>query len=172
MQETLDDLLFIDIRHWAKRLHYDSFTARWRCMGECIAWAPVTTTPDCVYVGGCPIRVTYTLCHLGGQRAWFQCPTCNSRRALLYLDGGLPSCRACLGLPYAVTLETDLARTVRRQTKLNDKLCKKMRWQKRIRLGRQWDACEAVVQQRLMQINTQIAAVEKELTLMKLGKTG
>jgi len=45
-----------------------------------------------------------------------------------------------------------------------------MRWQKRIRLGRQWDACETVIQQRLMQINTQIAAVEQELAELEAGK--
>ena len=49
------------------------------------------------WVLGRKITVTYTAQPLGGQRAWFLCPECDRRCAILYPL----SCRKCLGLHYA-----------------------------------------------------------------------
>ena len=53
------------------------------------------------------VPITWTACHLGGQRPWFICPVCSGGRycgrrvALLYCAGELFACRHCYGLVYA-----------------------------------------------------------------------
>jgi hypothetical protein len=49
-----------------------------------------------VYVGGHAVRIDRTPQHLGGSRAWFRCPACDRRCAILYPV----RCRKCLGLNY------------------------------------------------------------------------
>jgi hypothetical protein len=52
------------------------------------------------------VPITWTVCHLGGRRPWFCCTgytggrSCGRRVALLYLAGGLFTCRRCSGLAY------------------------------------------------------------------------
>lgn len=46
-----------------------------------------------------PVRITWTACHLGGQRPWFLCPCCGKRVAILYLKR-IFACRQCLRLNY------------------------------------------------------------------------
>lgn len=46
-----------------------------------------------------PIRVTWTPCHLGGERPWFLCPCCGRRVAKLY-SSTVFACRHCLRLNY------------------------------------------------------------------------
>ncbi len=47
-----------------------------------------------------PLAVTWTPCHLGGARPWFQCPCCGRRVAKLY-GGAVFACRHCRSLNYA-----------------------------------------------------------------------
>ncbi|XFB08130.1 hypothetical protein AAGT13_09390, partial [Azotobacter salinestris] len=47
-----------------------------------------------------PVPVTWTPCHLGGERPWFLCPYCGRRVAKLYLQSVF-ACRHCLRLNYA-----------------------------------------------------------------------
>jgi hypothetical protein len=54
-----------------------------RRLGE--EWRPIKET----------VSLDWTECHLGGMRAWFLCPGCASRRAILYSVGGRFRCRAC-----------------------------------------------------------------------------
>ena len=42
------------------------------------------------------VEIERTACHLGGSRAWFLCPTCGRRCAILYPM----KCRVCLKLHY------------------------------------------------------------------------
>ncbi len=44
-----------------------------------------------------------TACHYGGVRAWFRCPGCHRRRAVLFGLDGWFRCRACHRLAYAST---------------------------------------------------------------------
>lgn len=45
------------------------------------------------------VLITWTSCHLGGQRPWFECPGCERRVAKLY--GSIVfACRRCLQLNY------------------------------------------------------------------------
>jgi hypothetical protein len=46
------------------------------------------------------VEVSWTRCHLGGERPWFHCPECGRRVAKLYLAGDLFLCRPCHGLTY------------------------------------------------------------------------
>lgn len=51
---------------------------------------------DAVFVFGQRVRVDRTPQHLGGTRAWFLCPACGRRCAILYPV----KCRKCMGLHY------------------------------------------------------------------------
>lgn len=42
-----------------------------------------------------------TRCQYGGQRLWFECPSCQGRAAVLYQGSGDFRCRKCLNLGYA-----------------------------------------------------------------------
>lgn len=46
------------------------------------------------------VPITWTPCHLGGERPWFLCPCCGQRVAKLY-SSTLFACRHCLNLNYA-----------------------------------------------------------------------
>jgi hypothetical protein len=46
-----------------------------------------------------PVPITWTPCHLGGNRPWFLCPCCDRRVAKLY-SSTLFACRHCLRLNY------------------------------------------------------------------------
>lgn len=49
-----------------------------------------------------PVLIDWTPCNYGGQRAWWQCPCCGRRIALLY-SGKMFACRQCHGLEYQST---------------------------------------------------------------------
>ena len=63
--------------------------------GEGAPWAPVREA----------VPLDRTPCRYGGDRAWFRCPGCRARRAVLYAVGGRFRCRACHGLAYSSTRE-------------------------------------------------------------------
>lgn len=46
-----------------------------------------------------PVSITWTPCHLGGERPWFRCPQCDSRVLNLY-GGAMFACRHCMRLNY------------------------------------------------------------------------
>lgn len=46
-----------------------------------------------------PVPITWTPCHLGGERPWFLCPSCDRRVAKLY-GGAVFACRHCMRLNY------------------------------------------------------------------------
>ena len=59
------------------------------------------------------VHLTWTKCHLGGRRPWFQCPVssngkyCGRRVAKLHLTHELFACRQCSGLAYESQQESD-----------------------------------------------------------------
>ncbi len=67
------------------------------------------------------VHLTWTDCHLGGQRPWFVCPGCSGRVAILFL-GRRVLCRRCLGLAYASQRETAADRALRRANLIRRKL--------------------------------------------------
>lgn len=53
-----------------------------------------------VVIDGDEIGVVRTECNFGGSRAWFECPWCNNRCAILYRIGPALKCRKCAKLRY------------------------------------------------------------------------
>ncbi len=68
------------------------------------------------------IPVTWTPCHLGGKRAWWLCPCCGKRVAILYLLTTGYRCRKCHNLTYWSSQESKFDRHLRKKFKLCDKL--------------------------------------------------
>jgi len=62
------------------------------------------------------VQLESTLCHFGGQRFWFRCPTpdCGRRIALLYFAKVAFACRVCCGLAYPSQHEQAPGRALRR----------------------------------------------------------
>jgi hypothetical protein len=82
------------------------------------------------------VPITWTACHLGGQRPWFVCSVyrngryCGRRAAVLYGAGELFACRRCYGLAYASQQETPMHRGISQAQKI------------RMRLGGSANLCE------------------------------
>jgi hypothetical protein len=68
-----------------------------------------------------PVRLPRTAQPLGGERAWFACPCCGRRCAVLY-GGWRFSCRRCVALPYASQHEAAHERRLRRVQGLRERL--------------------------------------------------
>jgi hypothetical protein len=66
------------------------------------------------------VPLVFTPCTFGGQRTWFLCPCCRSRRAVLYLLGDRCRCRVCHNLAYSSSRERTRARATQRRVKLDD----------------------------------------------------
>jgi hypothetical protein len=63
----------------------------------------------------CAIRVVYTPCHFGGDRAWFLCPAAGcTRRVAVLFGGGVFACRHCYRIAYPSTREDAWDRVTRR----------------------------------------------------------
>ncbi len=69
-----------------------------------------------------PVWLEWTPCHFGGERVWFACPGCGSRRAVLFSAGGVFRCRGCHDLAYTSTREDATERATRRIMTLQRKL--------------------------------------------------
>ncbi len=63
-----------------------------------------------------------TPCNYGGERLWLTCPSCNSRRRVLYSLSGRFRCRQCHNLAYSSTRENAHDRSIRRTRKLQKRL--------------------------------------------------
>jgi len=63
-----------------------------------------------------------TPCHFGGERSWFLCPSCQSRRDVLFSVNGRFRCRACHDLAYTSTREDAMDRATRRIWRIQEKL--------------------------------------------------
>jgi hypothetical protein len=74
------------------------------------------------------VPITWTACHLGGQRPWFVCSVysngryCGRRVAVLYCAGELFACRRCYGLAYASQQETPRDRNIGQARKIRMRL--------------------------------------------------
>ena len=68
------------------------------------------------------IFIDRTVCHYGGTRTWFSCPSCNARKAILYCASKRFLCRQCYGLSYSSQNEVYADRMIRKARKLRSKL--------------------------------------------------
>ena len=67
------------------------------------------------------VKLSFSQCKLGGTRAWWLCPCCSQRVAVLF-GWGRFLCRKCADLNYLSQSETDSDRTLRRAGKLRKRL--------------------------------------------------
>ena len=67
------------------------------------------------------VGLEWTPCYYGGARAWFLCPTCGRRVAILY-GGKVFACRHCQRLAHDCQRERPDDRAARQADKLRDRL--------------------------------------------------
>jgi hypothetical protein len=63
-----------------------------------------------------------TPCQYGGHRAWFTCPRCSRRVAVVCMAGATWGCRYCLRVRYQSQSEDPIQRTWRRTRKIEARL--------------------------------------------------
>jgi len=74
------------------------------------------------------VNLTWTPCHFGGQRPWFQCPgvvngiPCKRRVAKLYSGGRYYFCRQCYNLTYESRRESEAFRLISKVQKIRMRL--------------------------------------------------
>jgi hypothetical protein len=69
------------------------------------------------------IRISWTPCHLGGERPWIHCPHCEKRVARLFKGLAGYFCRDCVGNPpYESQLRNDRSRTCLRAYRLRQRI--------------------------------------------------
>jgi hypothetical protein len=142
---TCESCKSIDVRRWHRegRLRADQyFSCSWTRGGEPSGNISVHTEWDAVILvyrsrsrGDTEwksieqrVPITWTACHLGGQRPWFVCPVysggryCGRRAAVLYGAGELFACRRCYGLAYASQQESPIHRGIGRSQKIRKQL--------------------------------------------------
>jgi hypothetical protein len=134
-----DHLYSIDVRTWRRigLLATDRmFTIRWHENQATIVTMKVTVGGDSIWteitcdgdLNDSPhqhqyIQLTWTECHFGGERPWFQCPVrgCWNRVAILYFAGTF-ACRECCNLAYASQRQSPNTRASNRVNKTRAKL--------------------------------------------------
>jgi hypothetical protein len=140
---TCEERKAIDVRRWHREGRLKAghcFIASWSRGGEPAGRMVVRAVSDALYLitsrhsedGKAKpffqrVPVTWTPCHLGGQRPWFLCEGvrrqhCGSRTAILYDGGAWFACRHCRGLAYTCQQETPLYRSMRRARKIRARL--------------------------------------------------
>jgi len=68
-----------------------------------------------------PVLIDWTPCNYGGKRAWWKCPCCGRRVALLYA-GKMFACRHCHRLDYESTRTAEDSKPYERADKLRKRL--------------------------------------------------
>lgn len=110
--------------------HGKSVGLAWGLGGRTTETAAIETDGESVTVhfvdGSNPVRtekvwLTWTIPGYDGRRAWFRCPLCARRCAILYIAGRL-ACRLCLGLAYRSEQGTKQDRLNRKVRKLLDRV--------------------------------------------------
>ncbi|MDP2830386.1 MAG: hypothetical protein Q8O37_17505 [Sulfuricellaceae bacterium] len=68
-----------------------------------------------------PVLIEWTSCNLGGKRAWFLCPACGRRVAILY-SGAIFTCRHCNQMAYDCQRENAVDRARRQADAIRRRL--------------------------------------------------
>ena len=130
-KSTTDSHIQLDIRHLRKEGLLSpgkAGTFSWSIAGESLGTIgyKINDSGIVLYLGSGEILQTIffdtTSCNYGGERFWFLCPECGSRREILYLNGKSFVCRKCADLNYQCQHEQQLARLQRRARKVRNKL--------------------------------------------------
>ena len=136
---TIDDMLCIDVRRWAKKGFLSqpcTFDWIWKRRGQPFASIGAEFDSGRVTLGyqvrardgsttrqSYPVHIAYTACNLGGQRPWFICPAqgCGRRVALLY-GGSFFARRHCQRLAYPSQRESLTDRATRKADRIRSRL--------------------------------------------------
>lgn len=135
--DSTDDYVRLDVR-WLKRQSYlvagSSGMVHWSRRGERFASVSFESGDGKItlrYKTRCrggewqdkhyPVTVEWMPCHFGGNRAWFRCPACGRRAAILY---GAPvfACRHCLRLVYESQREAPYSRALSKAQGIHKRL--------------------------------------------------
>lgn len=147
---TVEETKRIDIRYMRRQgllRPGRSGVLSWTCHGEPSGRINYTSHADRVdlnyrYNGEdetmrLSVPLSFTPCHIGGQRAWFHCPACRRRCEVLCIAGRWPACRKCYRLPYQSQTGDKLDRLQHRQEKLESLLWgDKRKWWRRAKRQR------------------------------------
>jgi hypothetical protein len=136
-RDCTDDYLCLDVRQLKRRgcLHAGwSRIWQWSRGGERVAWICIDASDGQITLryrnrwrGGewqgrhYPVAVEWTPCHFGGDRAWFRCPACGRRAAILY-GANVFVCRRCLHLAYESQREAPHYRALHKAQGIHEKL--------------------------------------------------
>ncbi len=113
------------------------------------------------------VWLDWTWCNYGDWRAWFLCPGCGRRVAILY-GGTTFACRHCYKLAYPCQRETVLDRTTRRAEKIRSR----MGWEEGILnspsgkpKGMHWNTFERLTHQHNVLLGTLLDGMKERLGL-------
>lgn len=136
-RDTTCDYVRLDVR-WLKRKGCLrpgwSGTLNWSRRGEQFAWINVDSADGQITLryrtrrGDSewqerhhPVSVEWSPCRFGGNRAWFRCPSCSRRAAILY-GAAVFACRRCLQLVYESQREAPHYRALSKAQRIHEKL--------------------------------------------------
>ena len=113
-----------------------------------------------------PVGLDWTWCNYGDWRAWFLCPGCDRRVAILY--GGVTfACRHCYKLAYPCQRETALDRVIRRGNRIR----RQLGWEEGILnlpdgkpKGMHWQTFERLTHQHNMLLITSLDGMSQQLS--------
>jgi hypothetical protein len=129
-----EDYRRVDVRQLAREgmLKEGPWACRWvgREGGRALATLlvePLGQLVDLTYREGpstvtSKVSLTWTACHLGGERCWFRCPCCGRRVALLLLEWARIACNRCVATTYRTQRVDVCGRTWIKQRKLEGRL--------------------------------------------------
>ncbi|UVE16816.1 hypothetical protein NVV93_14600 [Pseudomonas sp. LS44] len=136
-KDATEDYRALDVRWLHRRgalLSGYSCSLEWKRRGVVVASIGIRTeSPTCIRLRyqakvrgkpeprDYPVPITWTPCHLGGERPWFLCPSCGRRVAKLY-GGSEFACRHCWRLNYASQQANKRDRASDQSFKLRDAL--------------------------------------------------
>ncbi len=139
----------VDVRRWARSGYFERasyFSWGWNRGGEPSGSINVQSSPDSMtliyrikdrYTDEWQdkqqvVPIVHTACGYGGTRAWFRCPVCYRRCALLYLRAYRFACRKCQRVAYSSQSGNAMDRLMQKSHKLRAEISdgkpKGMRW--------------------------------------------
>jgi len=137
-RECAEDYRRLDVRALKRRdclRSGCSFAWEWSRGGERIGWIWVDAWDDHVTLRyrtrrgegewqdrNDTVPLEWMPCRFGGNRAWFRCPACNRRAAILYGAHEMFACRRCLRLAYESQHEAPHYRALYKAQAIHQKL--------------------------------------------------
>jgi hypothetical protein len=136
-RSSTDDYIGLDVRRLKRRGCLQagwSGNWQWSQGGERVAWISIEASDGHITLrfrtrdrGGewqdrnHPVALEWAPCRFGGNRAWFRCPVCGRRAAILY-GANVFACRDCLHLAYQSQREAPHYRALHKAQAIHEKL--------------------------------------------------